>query len=168
VALLAARNRERPFKMCGGYKEYDEEPAEKFVTAVSPADLEDACDFLRSTLDAVEDAEQKAKKAKQIAKEAKNPEKAFAKAREAALAEAMDGDLKEAQREARENGERWADVGDDWIAQWMQDYWGDDREAEFNEEFCKKWLSDHGTLFLGAAAVNPPSPAKQRRAGAQP
>jgi hypothetical protein len=168
VAFLAGRNRERSFKMNHSYKEYDEEPAEKFVTAVSAADLEDACDFLRSTLDAVEDAERKAKKAKQIAKEAKNPEKAFAKAREAALADAMEDDLKEAQREAKEDGECWANIKDDWIANWQQDHWGDEQEAEFDEEFRKNWLSDHGTPFPGVAAVNPPSPAKQREAGARP
>jgi hypothetical protein len=151
VAHLAALNRERSFKMSFGFREYDTEPAEKFVTAVSDADLEDAWDFLRGVSEAAENAEQRAKKAKQIAKEAKHPEKARAKAREEAIREAMEDDLKEAKSEAKESGERWADIGHDWITEWKQDHWSDEQEAEFNKEFCEKWQSDHGTPFPGAA-----------------
>jgi hypothetical protein len=167
VALLAALNRERSFKMCHGFKEYETEPAEIFVSAMSLPDLENASDFLIGIQDAIEDAERKAKKAKQIASEAKHPEKAHAKAREETIRAAMEDDLEEAKREAKESGERWADIKDDWVEEWKQDCWGDEQEAEFNEEFCKNWQSDHGTPFPGAAAVNPPSPAKQREAGAR-
>jgi hypothetical protein len=165
VALLAALNRKRSLKMCHGFKEYETEPAEKFVTAISPSDLDNACDFLIGISEAADNAERKAKKAKRVAIEARHPEKARNKAREEAIRAAMEDDLEEARREAKESGERWGDVKDDWVAEWKEDHWGDEQEAEFNEEFRKNWQSDHGAPFPGAAAVNPP---KQREAGAQP
>jgi hypothetical protein len=167
VALLAALNRERSFTISRfGDKEYETAPAEILVSAISLADVEDARDFLVSIEEAIQDAERKAKKAKQIAKEAKHPEKARAKAREEAIRAAMEDDIAEAKREAKESGERWADIKDDRIEEWIQDNWGDEQEAEFDKEFCKNWQSDHGAPFGGAAAPKNKPPASTPAAAA--
>jgi hypothetical protein len=149
VALLASLNRERAFEMRHGFKEY-EEPAEKFVAAISSVDLADACDFLCGVQEAAENAERNAKKAKQIAKEAKNPEKARTKAREEAIALSMQNEMEEAKSDAREVGERWADIKDDWVSDWKENNWGDEEEADFNKGFCEEWQSNHDAPFPGS------------------
>ncbi len=47
----------------------------------------------------------------------------------------MEYDLEDAKAEAKENGERWGDIKDEWIEQWIADNWGDEQEAEFEKDF---------------------------------
>lgn len=51
-------------------------------------------------------------------REAKNPERALDKARDDEQREEMADDMDEARRDARESGEYWSDIKDEWIEDW--------------------------------------------------
>jgi hypothetical protein len=93
---------------------------------------------------AIEDAKRQAAEAKRIKWEAANPEKAKAKARDEAIAFAMEEDREEAKQEARDDGEAWGDIKDEWAEKWIAENWGAEQEAEFETEWKEQWARDHG------------------------
>jgi hypothetical protein len=95
-----------------------------------------------------EEAEDEAKRAAELAKrlaaERKaGKEKTLATARKAHLKYSMEGDRDDAKAEARENGDRWADVKEDWEAQWLEENWDEDAQAEFAKTFDEQWAREH-------------------------
>jgi hypothetical protein len=73
----------------------------------------------------------------------------------------MECGMDDAKQEARECGERWSDIKDEWIDQWIADNWDDAREAEFDTDFRMQWKADHGTDFPEYEAT-PPAPLPAR------
>jgi hypothetical protein len=92
-------------------------------------------DSTNEEVDRGEVAAERAKQAKRLAKEKKNPQAARARARDETMREEMESDLDDAKQDARDSGERWSDVKEEWIAQWIADNWDDVREAEFDKAF---------------------------------
>ena len=67
--------------------------------------------------------------------------RAKAKAREEAMDRAMCDDMEAAKRQAVENGKPWEEIEPDWTRRWVDDNWGDERQAEFDaewEEICAR------------------------------
>jgi hypothetical protein len=87
---------------------------------------------------------------KRLTKEAKNPQKALDHNREVERGYEMDDDRAEAKKEARENGEIWSKVKDDWEAEWLADNWGNEREQRFLDGFKAVWKREHGQEFPGS------------------
>ena len=108
--------------------------------------------------EAVEEAKQQAERAaakeKQLIKDAKaaakNPDKLIDKARLAEQNSEMDCAMDEAKEEARESGERFSDTKDEWVVDWLENNWTEEREAEFLADFKEKWQADHGEPFPGS------------------
>jgi hypothetical protein len=98
----------------------------------------------------VKDAILEAKLAAAEEWEAKNPQQAKEKAREEAQKRAMEDEYHEAKVAARESGETWSDVKDEWIEEWLANNWGEDAEAEFEAEFQERWKFDHGKPWSAA------------------
>jgi hypothetical protein len=102
-------------------------------------------------LEAKEQAERTAAKEKQLIKDAKaaakNPDKLIEKTRLDEQKSAMSGDMDEAKEEARESGERFSDTKDEWVADWLENNWTGDRDAEFLANFKEKWQAVHGGQF---------------------
>jgi hypothetical protein len=84
---------------------------------------------------------------KWCAAEAKNPQKALDDSRKQQQSDDMDDDRREAKREARESGESWSDIKDEWEADWLRDNWSDDREQEFLAGFKADWQRSHRQEF---------------------
>jgi hypothetical protein len=86
---------------------------------------------------------------KRLKRELKNPAAALERARDEAQREEMDGsgEKDEAKADARQNGESWSDIKDEWEEQWLEDNWTPEAEAEFVVSFENQWLKDHGTPF---------------------
>jgi hypothetical protein len=85
---------------------------------------------------------------------AKSSEQAKNKARKQAQHDAMENDVEDAKAEAKENGERWGDIKEEWIAEWIADNWGEEQEAEFEEQ----WAREHGATHnegTGGNGTNP-------------
>jgi hypothetical protein len=101
--------------------------------------------------EAKEQAERTAAKEKQLIKDAKaaakNPDKLIEKARLDEQKSAMSGDMDEAKEEARESGERFSDTKGEWVADWLENNWTGDRDAEFLANFKEKWQAVHGGQF---------------------
>ena len=89
-------------------------------------------------------------KRKRLTKEAKNPQKALDDARKHERHYEIDDARNEAKREARECGDSWSDVKDDWEADWLKDNWDEKREQEFLDEFKDQWKRDHGHEYPGS------------------
>jgi hypothetical protein len=104
--------------------------------------------------EAKEQVERAATKEKQFIKDAKaaakNPDKFIEKARLDEQKSEMGGDMDEARKEARESGERFSDTKDEWVADWLENNWTEEREAEFLADFKRKWQADHGDPFPGS------------------
>jgi hypothetical protein len=98
-----------------------------------------------------------AKDAKRIKREAKDPEEYKAASLEEAQADEIDnsGEEEDAKQDAREGGERWGDVKDDWRENWINDNWTPELEAAWLVEFEDKWLADHGQAFPGHGKAEP-------------
>lgn len=92
-------------------------------------------------------AERAAATAKRLKQEAKNPDKAKAKALDAAIKGEMSDDMDEAKQEAREAEEEWSEMKDDWIADWKSDNWDETKQAEFEKDFGNQWHREHGASF---------------------
>ena len=56
-----------------------------------------------------------------------------------------------AKADNRGSGESWSDIKDEWISDWIESNWDDDREAEFDAEFQEQWNADHGAEQEAAA-----------------
>ena len=117
------------------------------VDAVSAEDIRAVARLIYEIEAQVDEREWAADKAKRIAREAKNPTKAYEKARATAIDDAMKDDMAEARTEARENGESWGEIKEDWIKEWIDDNWVGAEQAEFDANFRKNWKEDHGTEF---------------------
>ena len=117
------------------------------VDAVSAEDIRAVARLIYEIEAQVDERERAADKAKRIAREAKNPTKAYEKARATAIDDAMEDDMNEARTEAKENGESWGEIKENWIEEWIADNWGDAQQAEFDATFRKNWKKDHGTEF---------------------
>jgi hypothetical protein len=61
--------------------------------------------------------------------------------------DAMQGEIDEAKQEAKEDGQRWSDVREEWLAGCEADNWGDAEEAEFDADFRSEWERRHGKPF---------------------
>ena len=59
----------------------------------------------------------------------------------------MDEEMDGAKEDARENGECWADLKDEWIEQWEADNWQHEQIAEAEAEFADRWEHEHGKAF---------------------
>jgi hypothetical protein len=124
----------------------------EFLPRMNVKDLETAADIAQVVWDLkieVKEDEREAKRAaddaKRIKWEASHPEKAKTKAREQAQAEAMESDLEDLKSEAKNDGERWADVKDEKIAEWITNNWeGSEAEEQFEKDFVEKWAREHG------------------------
>jgi Protein of unknown function (DUF3102) len=103
---------------------------------------------------AAEDAKEAAAKAKRLAWEAKNPERAKEKARDEFIRQAMEDDMDDAKQNARQNGEPWGDIKDEWIKEWIADNWSEDQEAEFEAEWKESWGRDHGAEAIEAGTAS--------------
>jgi predicted transcriptional regulator len=94
--------------------------------------------------------------AKRLKKEMKNPAAAFERAREQAQRDEMQDDKDEEKTSCRENGESWSDKKEEWEAEWLENNWMPEEEAEFIVGFEKDWLKDHGTPFPARVEDGPP------------
>lgn len=92
---------------------------------------------------AKEDAETK----KRLIAEARSPERVKTKALKDTKRDAMDEEMDGAKEDARENGERWGDLKDEWIEQWEADNWQPEQIAEAEAEFAERWEHEHGKAF---------------------
>jgi hypothetical protein len=96
------------------------------------------------------EAKQAAADAKRIKWEASHPKEAKNKARGRAQHDAMENDIEEAKAEAKENGERWGDIKDKWIEEWIADNWDAEQEGEFEKDFQEQWAREHGATHKDA------------------
>jgi hypothetical protein len=117
------------------------------VDAVSAEDIRAAVQLIYEIETQIDQREWAAGKAKRIARETKNPTRAYEKARATAIDDAMEDDMNEARTEAKENGESWGEIKENWIEEWIADNWSDVAQAEFDATFRKNWKEDHGTEF---------------------
>jgi hypothetical protein len=122
----------------------DLDMAQKFLDAVRGLE-EEVKETIREAELAVADE-------KRIKWEAKNPNKAVEKARKEAQKRTMEDDdeYHNAKDEARENGETWSDIKDEWTEDWLENNWDEEAEAEFEAEFRERWLKDHGEPWSAA------------------
>jgi hypothetical protein len=116
-------------------------------------DLQTARSFIYAVADVELDAEKAIRDAKRIKWEAKHPDEAKKKARDKIQADAMEDDIGGAKAEARENGEAWSDLKDEWVEDWLANNWDEQAEADFENEFQERWQKDHGKPW---AALNAP------------
>jgi len=87
---------------------------------------------------------------KRYSKEAKNPQKILDAARKQEQQNEMIDDIAEAKREARESGDLWSDIKEEWEAEWLEDNWDDKREQDFLATFKSDWKDRHGQKFPGS------------------
>lgn len=92
-------------------------------------------------------AEQAVETAKRIQREAKNPERAKAKALKEAQAYEMEDDMDSAKDDAKESGERWSEKKGEWIEQWLAVDWDAEKQAKFEAGFYETWEAEHGAPF---------------------
>jgi hypothetical protein len=95
----------------------------------------------------IEERKREAEQAKRLAWEAKNPKKAHEKARDEAIECEMQSDMDEARQDAKDSGESWSAIKEDWIENWIADNWDEEAEAEFYADFRETWKREHGTDF---------------------
>jgi hypothetical protein len=81
---------------------------------------------------------------KRLAKEAKNPAKALDAARKQRQRDDMECDRDEAKQQARESGDSWSEMKDDWERDWVETNWN---EEQFQNEYKEDWKRDHGQEF---------------------
>ena len=84
---------------------------------------------------------------KRLTKEAKNSQKALDGERQKQQRDEMECDRDEAKQEAREGGESWSEIKDQWEDDWIRDNWNDEREQQFLREFKDKWKREHRQEF---------------------
>jgi hypothetical protein len=84
---------------------------------------------------------------KRLAKEAKDPQAALNNGREREQREEMEMERDDAKQDARESGEAWSDIKDEWETNWIDDNWGDQQEQQFLRHFKEKWQRDHQREF---------------------
>jgi hypothetical protein len=116
------------------------------VDAVSAEDIRAVARLIYEIEAQVDERERAADKAKRIAREAKNPTKAYEKARARAINEAMEDDMREARAEG-ELGGPGGETKEDWTREWITYHWDGAAQAEFDADFREKWKDDHGTEF---------------------
>jgi hypothetical protein len=114
-------------------------------------------------------AKQDADRTRRLAWESKNPQLAKKKARERFIRDAMREEIDEAKEQAREKGETWSEVKDDWIEKWRKDNWDPTREAEFEAHWADYWRDNHGPTAQEkeeAEAAKAKADAEAEKAGA--
>jgi hypothetical protein len=62
----------------------------------------------------------------------------------------MEDEYDEAKAEARESGETWSEIKDEWIEEWLANNWDEEAEAEFVADFQERWKYDHGKPWSAA------------------
>jgi len=117
---------------------------------LSPSQARQIVDLVEAMYDGVRGIVDSDDIRKARTKEAKNPQKVLDDARKLEQHYEMDGERDEAKREARQSGEPWSDVKDDWLTEWLRDNWGDQREQEFLDEFKDGWKQRHGQEYPGS------------------
>jgi hypothetical protein len=117
---------------------------------LTPAQARELADILEPTCANLAGIIETDAQRKRCTKEAKNPQKVLDDVRKQEQRNEMYDARDEAKREARECGDRWSDVGDDWEAEWLADNWDDKREQEFLETFKIGWRREHGQEFPGS------------------
>jgi ParB/RepB/Spo0J family partition protein len=120
---------------------------DSILDALLGEDFGQAFEFLHNIDYAIQKRAHAAKAANKIAWEAKHPEEARAKARREAIVDAMQYDMDDAKQEAKEDGQRWSDIKEEWVAQWEADNWSDAQEAEFDTDLRRDWEQRHGKQF---------------------
>jgi hypothetical protein len=132
---------------------------EAWIKEGSPEALEAAASDAECEKEmAASEAKAMASTARRIKREAKDPAAALERARVEAQHDEMDGDKDEAKADARQNGEAWGDVKEEWEADWIETNWTPEAEAEFIVSFENDWLKDHGAPFLATAEPAKPEP----------
>jgi hypothetical protein len=100
---------------------------------------------------------------KRFIKQARNPQKALDDDREREQRGEMECDRNDARQEARQSGESWSEVKDQWEADWILDNWTDEREQEFLKRFKHEWQCNHRQEFPNSDFA-PTSKAKFNKA----
>jgi hypothetical protein len=59
----------------------------------------------------------------------------------------MECDRDDAKQQARESGEDWSEVKDEWEADWIEANWTEEREKEFLNRFKHEWQRNHRQEF---------------------
>jgi hypothetical protein len=117
--------------------------AERFT----PAQAREIESLVRQAFDKICEIVEADDDRKRRIKEVKNPQRFLDDSRKLEQRYEMEDDRNEAKREARENGESWSDVKDEWEAEWFADHWDDKREQEFLDAFKAEWKRNHGREF---------------------
>ena len=110
------------------------------------------------------EAKREADKVKRLKRELKDPAAALARAREDDQEIEMQEEKDEEKESLRGTDEKWGDVRDEWIAEWIKNNWDEEAEADFVEGFNKTWLKDHGTPFPQADGLRLNTAPQARRA----
>jgi len=134
--------------------EFDFENFKKHAAALAlhaerltPAQAREIESLVRQAFDKICEIVEADDDRKRRIKEVKNPQRFLDDSRKLEQRYEMEDDRNEAKREARENGESWSDVKDEWEAEWFADHWGDKREQEFLDAFKAEWKRNHGREF---------------------
>jgi len=104
-------------------------------------------EFGGCAFDFVDDIIREDDKRKRCIKQARDPQKALDDARKQEQRDQMEGDRDEAKEEARESGELWSDIKDQWESDWFDSNWTDEREQGFLDQFKREWQRDHGQEY---------------------
>jgi hypothetical protein len=100
-------------------------------------------------------AKVKASEARRIKREAMNPPATLDRARVVTQREEMQSDTDEARSAARQDGESWSDIKDEWQQDWLETNWTAEAEPAFIVSFESRWLNDHGKPFPELVDVEP-------------
>jgi hypothetical protein len=97
---------------------------------------------------------------KRFIKQAASPQKALKRDREQEQRDEMECDRDDARQQARESGESWSEVKDEWEADWIQDNWTEEREKEFLDRFKDEWQRNHRQKFPNSDFAPTPKAVK--------
>jgi hypothetical protein len=64
----------------------------------------------------------------------------------------MECDRDEAKQQARESGDSWSEMKDDWERDWIESNWN---EEQFQNEYKEDWKRDHGQEFPNSNFAQP-------------
>jgi ParB family chromosome partitioning protein len=141
------------------HKNNESSVAAFLLDVVSVEDLRGAGQLLLDIEYEITERKLAAEKAKRLAWEAKNPTKAYEKARKEAIECEMQFDMDEARADAKEDGESWSEMKAEWIGRWIDENWDDQEQAKFDADFRATWKREHGSDYPEPAVTPEPSQA---------
>jgi len=120
------------------------------VKRLTPAQAREVVDLATTMQGDICDIVDADKKRKRCTKEAKNPQKTLDDARKEEQRDESEYERAEAKKEARESGEEWSGLKDEWERDWLLDNWDEKREQDFLNNYKTEWHDRHGQEFPGS------------------